>query len=385
MSHSNSPKKTFKSHTRSNTLTGTTVFSSNPSTPIRNPNYSHPALESPDPAQHISPTKAAAQSRLNHEINTIITWLEILFAPNPIPPRFLKWRDEVLNASSAFDSGLISNDSLGTPNRVNGLGKGEGVLETLKAIKQANLAADYLNDLVHEARGEELRWLEGEQSEARRQREERMIARVVLDEVLDRLSTEGRGALEDLSATAVILGIDQREIYSDEEMMVNTYLKKLLNLANRKVMLEEQTREMQRLEMSMQSTMCHQGNVGLPADGVEMHDGQGEPIHAQAARYNRDTKQVNLKIMEYEDRVRGLERQLSAFRMESINLQDVIDSRAKVENRKTRVKEMQQRFAAFYGLPADLEASRGEVRRAMNELEALKNERDKLFERVGSV
>ena len=45
----------------------------------------------------------------------------------------------------------------------------------------------------------------------------------------------------------------------------------------------------------------------------------------------------------------------------------------------------EQRMAAFHELPPDLEASRGEVKRAMSQLEELKSKRAALFERIGTV
>ena len=120
---SQSPKK--HAHRRTNSALISPIFSSTPSTPIRAPVYSH-IWDSPDPSAHVSPTKAAAQSRLNHEVVTITSWLEGLFG-GTVPAHLRGWRDEVY--SSGLDGGLIGNDDFGTPGKAP---RGEGVLEALE-------------------------------------------------------------------------------------------------------------------------------------------------------------------------------------------------------------------------------------------------------------
>ena len=110
-----------------------------------------------------------------------------------------------------------------------------------------------------------------------------------------------------------------------------------------------------------------------------------ESLHAQTAQFNRDTKQIALKIKEYEDRIKGLQRQLAAQRAESVDVNALLAMKEQNEAKKKRVRELQQQFAAFHGLPADLEASREEVKRSINELEALKARRQRLFEKIGTV
>lgn len=295
-------------------------------------------------------------------------------------------------------------------------GKGNGVLEALKALKQANLLADHLRNLVHEARVEELSELERVEEVVERQREEGLPGRVCLDEVWAGLSREGRGALENLAEGAVVMGLnlgvglqeggvgdDVDGEGADDTDLMGVFANRILDRVHRNLMLEEQVRQLEMLQgvinaksskaQASSKNGSRSGQKLGATSGSSMHDvlddeserHEAEQIHAQTARFNRDTKQINLKILEYQDRVNGMERQLAALREDSVSLEDVLEGRRRVEQRSNSVKGLEERVGAFVGLPPDLAASRDEVKRAMNELEALKRRREELFGRISSV
>lgn len=446
----------YSSKPTDSTTTPSTPLSPFPSTPhrlsyIQHQPFTTNTLDSPihanpyDPytqslTEHISPTKAAQTTRLNHEISTLTAWLETLLDPKGnnggIPPIFQKWKGEVLSAAaqgsfdgpvpligtispskpgapgsgSIFDEQIYTNSNAQSPIRPTQQSRTSStttttttnnpVLEQLKTLKQVNLSADYLVTLLHEARLEELRILQARQSNTDRQRERKDRARILLDEVYGTLTPDAVDALRSLSESAVTLGIDlDRDLdgtSSDGGVkdLTSLYARGILSEVRRKFILDEQVRELddlrERIEVDSEGRMSTGKGEDTKDNGNnDNEDGDGntttnEQIHAQTAQFNRDTKQINLKIMEYHDRVTSLERQLASLRSQSASLQDVLNARARVEDRRARVKALQERFAAFNGLPPDLEDSRNEVRRAIAELETLKTRREGLFERLGS-
>jgi len=377
-----------------------------PTTPVRLPAFDYfSSSSSPDLAtQHLSPTKAAAQTRLTHELTTLTTWLSSLFHPHSIPPHLLKWRDEVIAASTGtLDASLITHadhsDNDTTPTRApphNALRPGDvnanDVLTALQSLKQLNLQSTHLTSLLHEASLEELTHLERLALQTQQQRADNLPARTSLDDIHTGLSVDGRAALTSLCQSAVILGLEfplqSSEVVEDDGNDLTTlFAKKILELARRKIMLSEQVRELGLLQKVIDGrlvSMNGKRELGTRMDENDIYDEQAEQIRAQTVQFNRDIKQINLKIMEYEDRVKGLERHLAGPRTESADLQNVLEARQRVEERRASVAALQQRVAAFHGLPPELEASRNEVRRAMAELDALKKRREGLFERMGN-
>lgn len=211
---------------------------------------------------------------------------------------------------------------------------------------------------------------------------------MILDEVHGYLTPDAVDALRSLSEAAVTLGLD---LDGDDDVdtdgsgagrdLVSLYAQGILSQIRRKFMLEQQVQELENLRDRIENRVNEDVVEGEHEIG---DDDQSEQLHAQTAQFNRDTKQINLKIMEYHDRTTSLERQLASLRTGSTSLEDVLNARARVEERGARVKALQERFAAFNGLPPDLEDSRNEVKRAMAELEILKQRREGLFERMGT-
>ena len=393
MYRSTSPPKRPATHSRTTSST-TLIGSSHPATPSRNlvltESYFYTSAHLQDDGIHASPTKALAISRLNHEINQLTSWLEGLFAHSPIPARFSDWQEEVVAAAAngKGDGGLIANAdqisaTLGSEERYARAKSGNDVLQALKALKQANLSADHLRLLVHDAEVEELGWLGERQDQARKQREEALPARTMVDKVFASLSAKGKDALQSVSFSAVELGMDLNLMESDsgDEDLARTFMGKIVAQAQKNMKLEQQIRDISIMNDTVSARMLPEPEIAM--SNHRLHDEKSDEIRTQTAQFSRDTKQINLKIMEYEDRAKALERQLANLRFRSSGVQDVLQARRRVEERKKRVGELQQRIAIFTGLRPDLEASENGVRRAMNELKMLKRRREEVFEKLG--
>jgi len=414
--------------------------SSNPTTPFRtttstanntSSSYPFPLTTSEETTTaHFSPTKALHQTRLQNDLTTLQTWLQSLFQPHPIPAPLLLWRNEVLSSSSSSSSSLnyhtttplITSPPLLSPD-FGAVSKPNDVLEALKALRQANLLADHLRGLVHEARVEERCNWNGGQEFINDQRSEGQLARQVIDEIYAGLSREGRVAIEGLVEGGVMLGLFGVRGGGDLEAgtacsgrdedpetaglnLVEVFASRIFDQAHRNSLLDEQGRELELLQELISARQAelevphhHDNNRGRRREGLNARnfpddttDGyevteqeDAEQIHAQTAMFNRDTKQINLKILEYQDRVAALRGHLAACRADSVSLEDVLEARRRVQQQSARVRELEARITTFHGLPPDLSASREEVKRTMNELADMKRKREELFGRISSV
>ena len=193
-----------------------------------------------------------------------------------------------------------------------------------------------------------------------------------------------------MSATALGLDldadlqIDETDGLGDEDELVSVFTQVMMVQAHRKMKMELQAQDLAILTPLIDARSASLVSRDSLDEMKVVRQERADQVHMQTSQFNRDTKQISLKIMEYEDRVKGLQRQLADIDPDFSNLHDVLEARSRVEARRTRVKELQSRFAAFHGLPPDVDASRNEVRRAMAELESLKSKRDGLFERMGA-
>jgi len=255
------------------------------------------------------------------------------------------------------------------------------------------------------------------------QRSEGQLARQVIDEIYAGLSREGRVAIEGLVEGGVMLGLFGVRGGGDLEAgtacsgrdedpetaglnLVEVFASRIFDQAHRNSLLDEQGRELELLQELISARQAelevphhHDNNRGRRREGLNARnfpddttDGyevteqeDAEQIHAQTAMFNRDTKQINLKILEYQDRVAALRGHLAACRADSVSLEDVLEARRRVQQQSARVRELEARITTFHGLPPDLSASREEVKRTMNELADMKRKREELFGRISSV
>ena len=109
-----------------------------------------------------------------------------------------------------------------------------------------------------------------------------------------------------------------------------------------------------------------------------------ETLLAQISNFNTSTKQLTLKIKEYQDRINGLNRALEVQRQDEgdVTIEDVQHREKVLQQRRVDVQKLEAKLRAFNGLPPDIEASREEVQRAQGELEEWRRRREAAFEEI---
>jgi molecular chaperone GrpE (heat shock protein) len=101
-----------------------------------------------------------------------------------------------------------------------------------------------------------------------------------------------------------------------------------------------------------------------------------ETLRQQTPQYNRDAKQVGMKLVEYKVRIATLER----AKMAGPQLEDVKVDEKEVLTLQARVKSLEKQLAEYHGFPPDLEAAKEEYQRSQRELQSLTKRRDELFD-----
>ena len=92
--------------------------------------------------------------------------------------------------------------------------------------------------------------------------------------------------------------------------------------------------------------------------------------------WNRGTKMLGLKVGEYQERLRGLERNVYS----GVTIEEMKGRERSIGTMQERVKGLEKSLIEFGGLPPDFGAAKEELNRATRELVELQQRRDKLFE-----
>lgn len=111
-------------------------------------------------------------------------------------------------------------------------------------------------------------------------------------------------------------------------------------------------------------------------------------LHAQTQHHQRETKQLQLKAQEYNDRIATYQQDANTNINPNANptvsiTTHVAAKQQHLEKQADEIKALETAVRVFHGLPPDVEASREEVRRATGELESLRRKRDGWFEKLG--
>lgn len=277
---------------------------------------------------HISPSKARADRLLNHDIDTITAWLEDVLAVESLPRHLAVWQDEVRSANSR-DNLLVGN--------IEG-SEGNNVLEALKALKQANLEADYLRGLMREAEEEELvrREGDGQCSHA--------AAAGLWGELNKKMvSHETAELVDNLSRAAVLLGLNETDVDAENKQPLDqTFLEVMLKSSEQNLVLSHQVRELKTMAASVRNIKVSGDELML---GQQQRETDSERLRAQTALFNHDTKQIQLRLMEQEGQLRGLERQTNGASTVRRSTQRVIDARQRVAEKRERFANLQARIA----------------------------------------
>ncbi|KAJ9603610.1 hypothetical protein H2200_011796 [Cladophialophora chaetospira] len=264
-----------------------------------------------------------------------------------------------------------------------------------------NIAADKLQELLFEAKFEELAAAEQRTSQ---QLGTNAASLVCLLE--SSLLEPGLDALNSLAASAVILGCHSSP--SSSAGVCESLSARVVDLAQQTSRLEDHISSIEALSLSLQGqakqtlqdlSAFHATTAQLASQESRedphpstppnsKDDGQGTDyshLHAMTVQHQRETRQLQMKSAEYKSRIAILESQLTTTdpgSSDSISTTTLVSKQQLIHDKKKRIETLEAEFKEFHGLPPDIEASRKEVQRFQRELDGLKGRRDELFERI---
>ena len=238
----------------------------------------------------------------------------------------------------------------------------------------ANTAANTTRRLLHEAEKEELSLLQSS------------TASIATDPGMELLETlqsslppsPGR-LLDNLSTLSVLLGhVPPASTSPSSPHLVETLAESLMDLTRQIFEAEDQLRTISDLRNELERNVVEVQEVLAVLD-AEDNAHETENMQQQIAQWNRESKQIALKVTEYKERISLLEKASGGQAM----LEDLRRKENILKRTKAEVSALEKNLAEFHGLPPDLEASREEVRRAQAQLDDLKRRRNDLFEEIG--
>ena len=247
--------------------------------------------------------------------------------------------------------------------------RNEATLAALLELLKANEDADEERRILWEAQREGLR-------NAKSEGEERSIGGLdlrerFLSDVEGRLSTTGRTALDDLAAAAVLLGSHSSTSEMEEmETRIMDLTCETFNAENELLRLQQTQKALKREEVLLQEAMAR-FNADAEAEAL-----RSDEIQASTAALNREIKVVGIKLGEYQERIKGLK----GYDIGAVKIENVVQQEKKVGELQQVISMLEEKIMNMHGLPPDLEVSRKEVERALNELDEWRKRRDRAFE-----
>ncbi|KAF2267657.1 hypothetical protein CC78DRAFT_530737 [Lojkania enalia] len=288
------------------------------------------------PSDFFSPSKARQQRAQAQDWAQIDSWLSYKYAGRTVP---------------AFE-------------------RNEETLRVLRELSMANEQADEQRVVQERLEREALNELE----EKRTHDDDRKI----LDTVTAHLTSSGSSSLDSIASTAVALNAPA----PSAEIMAHTVLHHTSasqSLANQLAHIRTLQRYLQKQYALLRSQLSElQSNPAFSAP---------PSLQRQTTDQVRQTKHLRSKIREYEDRLSTLQsahargsRGQEVASAEAIA--DMLEQQSALDELRRRVEDLETRVDEFAGLPADKEAARKDVGRMEVELDALRRQRDGLFERM---
>ena len=262
------------------------------------------------------------------------------------------------------------------------LERNSATLTALQELMQANLTANAHRRLTHEAEVEQLRVYE-DCAQATSGSPELDV----LKSVERALDDETRNVLRDLARSCVQLGYmpphPSGQSIGEDGVAVEVG-RRVISVTAETFEMQNQLRELDGLERSFErETQRTREMVKKLRDELESEAALADLdlVRGQTARFAREAKQIALKLKEYGERTRALERHVQDLEAGD-NVESIREKEETVEKRKEEVKRLEKRLKAFHGLPPDVEASRAEVRRVRDDLERWKRRREEVFEGI---
>ena len=276
----------------------------------------------------ISPSKARRDAVQAKDWSYVSDWLAKKYAPSPIP-RFER------------------NDN---------------VLQALLELAAANDAADAESELLHRASADELGRYEAAQREATDNPVHRLLAGVE-----GSLGDDGAKALGDIGEASVILGTLETDAVTLGERIVN--------IERERFEVEQQRSRVGDLQAYLERETAAL-RTKMEALKAQEEESLTEKLQQQTRQWNRDTKQIGMKLAEYKERISALER----VKVTGPSIEDVKADEKEIQALQARVKGLEKQLQDFHGLPPDLEAAKEEYQRSQRELHSLIRRRDELWE-----
>ena len=250
--------------------------------------------------------------------------------------------------------------------------RNEATLAALLELLKANEDADEERRIVWEAEREALERAKGDgEGEKGRSNGGLDLREGFLTSVESELSTTGKTALEDLTAAAVLLASRSPTSEMEElETRIMDLTCEIFDAENELLRLRQTQKAFQRGEVLLREAMV-QFDVEEEAEAL-----RSEEMQASTAALNREIKVVGIKLGEYQERIKGLK----GYDIGNVKIEDVLRREKKVEELQQVISMLEEKVVNMHGLPPDLDVSRKEVERAMNELDEWKKRRDRAFE-----
>ncbi|KIW75318.1 hypothetical protein Z517_12092 [Fonsecaea pedrosoi CBS 271.37] len=334
-----------------------------------------------------SPSKARAQALASHSWSIVSGWLARLYHPSPVP---------------AFE-------------------RNAATLQALQSLMAENIAADRVQELLFEAKVEELEAAEEEEAEERRTMgiESNHDAIAIMSLLETSLAPAATTALESLASSVVVLGrASPSTSASTRASVLGDLPSRIVNIPRQTFAQESQLSAIETLTADLQTQVTRTkrdlaaffAERTPPTSARAQDDDPTSPttpsssptqqhlrttrttdlshLHNLTLQHQRETKQLTLKSTEYRSRIDALENHLAAFTRAGSNSgpsssTDPTVLAAKQRSlaaKKKRLDALHDRIRQFHGLPPDIEVSRAEVRRAEGDLDRLRRRRDDLFE-----
>jgi HAUS augmin-like complex subunit 1 len=277
----------------------------------------------------------------------------------------------------SVDTRLAKLFSSSTPNNkvpVPRFERNEATLAALLELLKANEDADEERRIVWEAEREAL-------GEAKREGESKGkkvvngggvdLREGFLTDIESGLSTTGKTALDDLAAAAVLLASHSAMSEVEEmERRIMDLTYETFDAENELLRLRQTQKAFEREEVLLREAMAR-----FDVEG-EAEAMRSEEMQASTAALNREIKVVGIKLGEYQERIKGLK----GYDIGNVKIEDVLQSEKKVGELQQVISVLEEKIMNMHGLPPDLDVSRKEVERAMNELDEWKKRRDRAFE-----
>ncbi|RAL09619.1 uncharacterized protein BO97DRAFT_472284 [Aspergillus homomorphus CBS 101889] len=266
----------------------------------------------------LSPAKARQAAIQAKDWAYVNSWLSRQYAPNPVP-RFER------------------NDD---------------TLRTLLALAAANDSADEEATLLHDAREEAVRAFKAWEQDQDKQKLE------ILDEIELSLDGSGKQNLDDLAETTAVLGA----VSTDAVDLGQS----IMDLTTEEFDVQQQMSKVEALQNYLEKELT---TLRAQLDDLKTNEAFEIPpdLPPLTAEWTRNTKLLNAKAREYQDKIASLKRS----RSKEPRLEDVIAKEAAVIKLIKAVESLETKVAMFQDLPNDVSGARAKCKELERELKEL--------------